>query len=241
MRKMNLSLPSMPSMPHLPSMPSMPHLPSMPSMPTAAEAAAKSRQLVMAVMLGTGLAASGRTCAAAVEQSAQMTQGLQPSLDEATIRSIARYCNVCWRNARVPADDWPDCTQQVLTRLLERLEPDHWALALVNDDSDTRREFVRAIDTVKKRAQRAKQYSELAADVPDHRDDPDGQKADLREQVNRAAADVLSPRQQRIVELCAGGWNVPEIATALNTTPERVSDEKYKAIRKLRTHLGVDA
>ncbi len=238
MRKMNLTLPSMPSMPHLPSMPSMPHLPSM---PTAAEAAAKSRQLVMAVMLGTGLAASGRMCAAAVEQSSQVTQGLQPSLDEATIRSIARYCNVCWRNARVPADDWPDCTQQVLTRLLERLEPDQWQLALVNDESDTRREFLRAIDTVKKRAQRSKQYSELAADVADHRADPDDRTADLREQVSRAAADVLSPRQQRIVELCAGGWNVPEIATALNTTPERVSDEKYKAIRKLRTHLGVDA
>ena len=237
MRKMNLTLPSMPSMPSLPSMPSMPHLPSM---PTAAEAANKSRQLVMAVMLGTGLGASGRVCAAAVEPSVQVSQGLQPSLDEATIRSIARYCNVCWRNARVPADDWADCTQQVLARLLERLEPDHWALALVNDESETRREFLRAIDTVKKRAQRTRQFSELAADVPDHRDDPDTRKADLREQVTRAAADVLSPRQQRIVELCAGGWNVPEIATALNTTPERVSDEKYKAIRKLRTHLGVD-
>ncbi len=34
---------------------------------------------------------------------------------------------------------------------------------------------------------------------------------------------------------------VPEIAEELRTTPERVSDEKYKAIRKLRSHLGVDA
>ena len=227
-------MPSMPSMPHMPSMPTMP------TMPTAAEAAAKSRQLVMAVMLGTGLAASGRVCAAAVSQSAQVTQGLQPALDEATIRSIARYCNACWRNARVPADDWADCTQQVLARLLERLDPDQWQLTLVNDESDVRREFLRAIDTVKKRAQRTRQYSELAADVPDHRAADEG-TADLREQVRRAAADVLSPRQQRIVELCAGGWNVPEIASELNTTPERVSDEKYKAIRKLRTHLGVDA
>ena len=32
-----------------------------------------------------------------------------------------------------------------------------------------------------------------------------------------------------------------DIAAELGTTTERVSDEKYKAIRKLRTHLGVDA
>ena len=51
---------------------------------------------------------------------------------------------------------------------------------------------------------------------------------------------VLSPRQRKIVELSADGWAVPDIAAELETTPERVSDEKYKAIRKLRTHLGVD-
>ena len=69
----------------------------------------------------------------------------------------------------------------------------------------------------------------------------DHARQDQREEVNRAAQVVLSPRQQRIVELCATGWAVPEIASELGTTPERVSDEKYKAIRKLRSHLGVDA
>ena len=59
--------------------------------------------------------------------------------------------------------------------------------------------------------------------------------------VRFAANAVLSPRQRRIVEMSAAGWAVPDIASELNTTPERVSDEKYKAIRKLRTHLGVDS
>jgi RNA polymerase sigma factor (sigma-70 family) len=229
------------SMPSLPSMPSMPSLPSLPSMPTAADAAAKSRQFVLAVMLGTALSAAGRHCAAAAEPLALVNSRNAPTLDEATIRSLARYCNACWRNARLPADDWADCTQQVLMRLLERLEPDQWAQALVNDDGEVRKEFVRAIDTVKKRCQRTRQHGELAIDVADHRDAPDASRIELREQVDIAAQEVLSPRQQRIVELCAGGWNVPEIADELKTTPERVSDEKYKAIRKLRVRLGVEA
>jgi hypothetical protein len=33
------------------------------------------------------------------------------------------------------------------------------------------------------------------------------------------------------------GWSVQDISEELATAPERVSDEKYKAIRKLRTHL----
>ena len=60
------------------------------------------------------------------------------------------------------------------------------------------------------------------------------------EAVNVAAAQVLSERQKRIVELSANGWAVPDIAAELGTTTERVSDEKYKAIRKLRVQLGVE-
>jgi DNA-binding NarL/FixJ family response regulator len=51
----------------------------------------------------------------------------------------------------------------------------------------------------------------------------------------------LSFRQQRILTLTADGWDVPGIATELGTTPERVSDEKYKAVRKLRAVLKVES
>ena len=62
---------------------------------------------------------------------------------------------------------------------------------------------------------------------------------DDREAVTKVAAEQLSPRQRRILELTADGWPVPEIATELGTTVERVSDEKYKAIKKLQHHIGV--
>jgi len=40
------------------------------------------------------------------------------------------------------------------------------------------------------------------------------------------------------MQLSFEGWSVHEIAAELRTPPERVSDEKYKAIRKLRGRLA---
>ena len=54
----------------------------------------------------------------------------------------------------------------------------------------------------------------------------------------QAAMELLSERQQRIIQLSLEGWSVHDIASELKTGPERVSDEKYKAIRKLREYLA---
>ena len=40
------------------------------------------------------------------------------------------------------------------------------------------------------------------------------------------------------MQLSFDGWSVQEIADELKASPERVSDEKYKAIRKLRGRLA---
>ena len=63
-------------------------------------------------------------------------------------------------------------------------------------------------------------------------------KAEEREAVRQAAVEVLSERQQRILQLSLEGWSVNEISAVLKTGPERISDEKYKAIRKLREYLA---
>ena len=49
---------------------------------------------------------------------------------------------------------------------------------------------------------------------------------------------MLTPRQDRIVDLWTHGWTVPEIGEALKMPVARVSDEKYKALRKLENHLA---
>jgi RNA polymerase sigma factor (sigma-70 family) len=183
---------------------------------------------MVAMVLGTALSAVGVPASAAA-QAADAPQ---------VITDMSRYCTACWRNARLPADYWNDCTQEVFRRLLDRVESDSWQLALA-DDGEERREFVRAIDAVKKRTQRSlKRTTLLAGDVADVRRGPERELAEHREEVELAAAELLSPRQKRILQLSFEGWTVQEIADKIAISPERVSDEKYEAIRRLREHFG---
>jgi len=187
------------------------------------------RRYVVALMLGTALSALGPATATAGEAS------------PATLRAVndlSRYCTTCWRNAGLPVDCWSDCTHEVFVRLLERVPQGSWDLAL-KAEGDERSEFVRAIDTIKKRVQRSRtRVSGPLSEVADRRDTNDRRLADDREVVRRAAADLLSPRQQRILQLSCAGWSVQDMATELAVSPDRVSDEKYKAIQKLRAKLG---
>jgi RNA polymerase sigma factor (sigma-70 family) len=183
----------------------------------------KKRGYMMAVVLGTALSAFG--------------QGTQADAAEA-VSDLSRYCTTCWRNARLPADRWGDCTQEVFRRLLERVPADDWD-RLLNSEGEQKREFLRAIDAVKKRTQRdARRTTNLVGAVADARDADSHRRAIERQAVAQAADELLSPRQKRILHLSFEGWSVQDLADALALPAERVSDEKYKAIRKLRTHFG---
>jgi RNA polymerase sigma factor (sigma-70 family) len=182
---------------------------------------------MVAVVLGTALSAFGAQPLSAAE--------IEPSGQ--AMRDIGRYCTSCWRNARLPMDAWGDCTQEVLCRLLERVPTSRWELAL-QGEGDERREFLRAIDAVKKRVQRARRYSDAVESAADHRLETEQRLAEDREIVQRAARELLSPRQQRILQLSMEGHSAQEISEELNLPVERVSDEKYKAIRKLRRYLA---
>jgi RNA polymerase sigma factor (sigma-70 family) len=184
----------------------------------------KSRAMMVAVVLGTALATG----------SAKADSGLNPK----AVQDISKYCQTCWRNARLPADRWQDCTQEVFVRLLERIEAEKWETVLKDDETLERREFIRAIDAVKKRTQRSRKFANLSPDVADYRGRNESSVRDDRDVVTKAAREALSPRQRRILELTADGWMVPEIAQELTTTVERISDEKYKAVKKLQHYLG---
>ncbi len=183
---------------------------------------------MVALVLGTALSTMG---------SASAAPG-QPS--ESVLRAVSdmnRYCTACWRNARLHPDCWTDCTQEVFCRLMARIQPASWSQVLA-DDGEERREFIRAIDAVKKRTQRSRKYASRPLDfVADPRDPQEQRLAEDREAVDRAAGQLLSARQQRILDLSFEGWSVQEIARELHVPPERVSDEKYKAVHKLRDHF----
>jgi RNA polymerase sigma factor (sigma-70 family) len=177
--------------------------------------------MMAAVVLGAALSAFGAERVAGAE----------------AVQNIGRYCTVCWRNARLPLDSWGDCTQEVFQRLLERVPAARWELAL-RDEGEERREFLRAIDAVKKRTQRARRYSDAVEGTADPRPTNERRLEEDREVIWRAAEELLSDRQRRILRLSFEGWSVQEIAGELALPVERVSDEKYKAIRKLRGQLA---
>src|SRR4051794_27607975 len=127
-------------------------------MSTRASNPRSRRPVMVAFVLGTALSAFGAQSlsAAEVEPSGQI------------VSDIGRYCASCWRNARLPMDAWGDCTQEVYQRLLERVPPPQWELAL-QGEGDERREFLRAIDAVKKRVQRSRRYSDAVETAADPR------------------------------------------------------------------------
>lgn len=157
------------------------------------------------------------------------------------IHNIQRYCAVSWRNAHLDPGLWDDCTQEVCCRLLTKARAGLLDLNLVlADDTPERRELVRAIDMVRKRVQRTRRYAPLddrGTPGPDFNQQARERK-ELGEILLAARSAVLSDRQDRIVELWTRGWTVPEIAENLKLPVARVSDEKYKALRKLERHLA---
>ena len=184
-----------------------------------------SRPVIVAVVLGTALTTLGGGSVQASE------------ISNRSISDIGRYCTTCWKNARLPVDSWGDCTQEVFRRLLERVPPADWAKAL-KVEGDERREFLRAIDAVKKRTQRARKHGDGVELAADPRGDIAQVRSEEREVVDRAAQELLSERQRQILRLSFEGHSAQDIGTALAMPVERVSDEKYKAVRKLRAELA---
>jgi len=184
------------------------------------------RRAMVAMVLGTALAATASPVGAAEQASPR------------AIQDISRYCSVCWRNARLPADCWGDCTQDVFQRLLERVPAEHWPQVFAAEGEE-RTEFLRAIDTVKKRVQRDQQrWTGLVGEASDRRTGDEQALRETREQLAQAIEWTLSPRQQRIMQRTCDGWSVAEIADELGISAARISDEKYKALHKLRVHFG---
>src|SRR5581483_4455713 len=109
------------------------------SNPATVLSAARPRRMVAAMVLGTALSALGSSASATVSPK--------------TVNDLSRYCTACWRNARLPADTWSDCTQEVFSRLVQNINPDNWS-QVFQAEGDERQEFLRAIDAVKKRTQR---------------------------------------------------------------------------------------
>ena len=75
-----------------------------------------------------------------------------------------------------------------------------------------RREFLRAIDAVKKRTQRARKFAGLSPDLADRHAVTNSVKDD-RDAVAKAASKCSARGNAGLLDLTADGWSVPDIAT----------------------------
>lgn len=180
-----------------------------------------------------------RSTAAAVALVVGIAALSAQAVEATAVRDIQRYCTACWKNARLDPGVWDDCTQEVCVRLIAKARSGELDLSQVlADDTPERRELVRAIDMVRKRVQRSRRFSAIDAEAHADRTQPLAQQIELGELLESARRAVLTDRQDRILELWTQGWQVPDIAAELKMPVARVSDEKYKALRKLERHLG---
>ena len=177
-------------------------------------------------------------CAVAVAA----TFGSVHAAEEAeAVTGIQRYCATSWRNAGIDSQDWEDCTQEVIAQLLERIAGQRMPIAIRDDKSEERRQLNRSIWCIAQRWRRRSKHVSLdeVGSVDQAAEDARWEVIDEAEHAWLAAADCLTTRQQQILSLWSDGWSIREVAERLDLTPARTSDEKYKAIKKLRKHLGI--
>lgn len=174
-------------------------------------------------------------CAVAVAA----TVGTAQAQDVTAIDSMQRYCTASWRNAGINQQDWEDCTQEAITLMLERVSRNRLAQAMQDDKSPERRELNRSIwCTVQRWRRRPKHTSLDTCDSMERTtNDQASETADSLDSVMTVAAHCLTSRQQAIISMCRDGWSIREIAEELDISSARASDEKYKAVRKIRERL----
>jgi RNA polymerase sigma factor (sigma-70 family) len=184
------------------------------------------------------------------------------AVDPAQVRSgldqMGRYLGRAWARAGIAAQQFDDCTQSVYAALLEGLGADgfdhladavgrHGVKQVLNWDSDPGPDFFRAVDRIKKSTQRARTFLPLDADAAG----VDGSSlvdsgsssalvADRAEALREAIATTLTPREAELIRATIDGRTPAEIAAAWGMAPKTVSNEKSRALSKLREALAAE-
>lgn len=164
---------------------------------------------------------------------AQEAQAADLSAIDVAVQQIQRYCSASWRNARVPCNEWLDCTQQVFAELLTVVPSQRLETIFNSPTSDERRHLERAIWRVAKRTTRARRRPHVIPWIYQRAPTVEPDVASTDEALI-AAEHSLSPRQLQIIRMLLEGLPVRAIAQSLGLHPARVSDEKYRAIKRLR-------
>jgi RNA polymerase sigma factor (sigma-70 family) len=101
-------------------------------------------------------------------------------------------------------------------------------------------DFFRAIDTIKKRAQRERTFQPLDLIDASSINRPDDTSDDWKSTLQEAILAALSPREAALIQATLQGETPAEIAQQWGVAPKTVSNEKTRALQKLREALASD-
>jgi RNA polymerase sigma factor (sigma-70 family) len=179
-----------------------------------------------------------------------LTQAPAETADvSAGLAQLDRYLARAWYRAGIAPQQHDDCTQAVYATLLQGLGRDHFDRLLsevggfgirdvLSRETAEGPDFFRAIDTVKKRAQRERSFHPLDAASMNRPDDP--RQTDRRSTLQEAILSSLSPREAALIQATLQGETPAEIAHHWGIAPKTVSNEKTRALQKLRDVLVDD-
>jgi DNA-binding CsgD family transcriptional regulator len=163
------------------------------------------------------------------------------------LTQLNKYLNRAWYRAGIPAQSHDDSTQSVFTSLLQSMgRPRLDSLLAEVGQSGIKdvfsREtsegvaFFRAVDMVKKRAQRERVHLSLDSFEVSSANDPG--TAARRDALQEAIAHKLSPREAALIQDTLLGKTPAEIALSWGVAPKTVSNEKSRIFQKLRDVLA---
>jgi len=185
------------------------------------------------------------------EAAPAVSSGADPKTTASGLTQLDKYLNRSWYRAAIPLQAHEDCSQAVYATLLQQLGRPRFDALLSNVGRGGVKEvfsretaegidFFRAVDMVKKRAQRERVYQSIdSVDVPGTSDDAEARswRDSLQEAIDRS----LSPREASLIYETLKGKTPAEIALHWGVAPKTVSNEKTRVIQKLRDVLQAQA
>lgn len=188
---------------------------------------------------------------ATAEPRVAVERAVDPEAAASGLNQLNRYLSRSWHRAGLPPRVQEDCTQAVYAVMLGHHGRDRfdsllgevgvWGVREVfSRDTAEGVDFFRAVDMVKKRAQRERVHQPLdAIDVAASSTDAEteARRASLREAIDGS----LSPREALLIQETLLGRTPAEIAQSWGVAPKTISNEKSRVIQKLRDALQTQA
>jgi RNA polymerase sigma factor (sigma-70 family) len=165
------------------------------------------------------------------------------------LAQLDRYLARAWFRAGIAPQQHDDCTQAVYTTLLQTFGRDRFDQLLsevgqvgirdvLSRETADGPDFFRAIDTVKKRAQRERSFQPLDLVDASSLNRSNSSQAEWKSTLQEAILSALSPREAALIQATLEGETPAEIAQQWGIAPKTVSNEKTRALQKLRDALS---